>query len=79
MSIICCILRGSEVADFHLLWSDWENGKDLDTEVDAAIEDGNSLCCRFCPDSLVDHITAKVLAPEMDDELLILVYELVRR
>jgi hypothetical protein len=46
--------------------------------VDAAIEDGDSLCCHFCLDSLVDHMAAKVLAPEMDDELLILVCELVR-
>jgi hypothetical protein len=46
--------------------------------VDAAIEDGDSLCCRFCPDSLLDHIEAKVFAPEMDEELLIVVCELVR-
>jgi hypothetical protein len=78
MSIICCILGRSEVADFHLLQSDWENDKELDTKVDAAIEDGDSLCRPFCPDSLVDHIAAKVLAMEMDDELLILVCELVR-
>jgi hypothetical protein len=44
---------------------------ELATEVDAAIEDGDSLCCRFCPDSLLDHIAAKVFAPEMDEELLI--------
>jgi hypothetical protein len=37
MSVICCILGGSEVADFHLLWSDWENDKELDTKVDAAM------------------------------------------
>ncbi len=78
MSIICCILRGSEVADFHLLWTNWENDKELDSEVDAAIEDGNSLWRHFCPDSLVDHIAAKVLAPEMNEELLILVCKLVR-
>ncbi len=30
------------------------------------------------PDSLVDHIAAKVLALEMNDELLILVCEIVR-
>jgi hypothetical protein len=51
----------------------WENDKELDTKVDAAIEDGDSLCHRFCPDSLVDHIAAKVLALEMDEELLILI------
>jgi hypothetical protein len=79
MSVICCILGVSEVADFHLLRSDWENDKELDTKVDAAIEDGDSLCCHFCPDSLVDHIAAKVLALEMDKELLILVCELARR
>jgi hypothetical protein len=45
----------------------------LATKVDAAIEDGDSLCCRFCPDSLFDHISAKVFAPEMDEELLIVV------
>jgi hypothetical protein len=78
MSIICCILGGSEVADFHLLRSDWGNDKEFDTEVDAVIEDGNSLCWCFCLDSRVDHIAAKVLAPEMDEELLILVCELVR-
>jgi hypothetical protein len=43
MSIICCILGGSEIADFHLLWLDWENDKQLDTKVDAAIEDGEIL------------------------------------
>jgi hypothetical protein len=77
-SIICCILGGKEVADFHLFWSNWENDKELDTKVEAAIEDGDSSCCCFCPDSLVDHIAAKVLALEMDDELLILFCELVR-
>ncbi len=48
---------------------------ELATEVDAAIEDGDSLCCPFCPDSLLDHITitAKVFAPEMDEVLLIVV------
>jgi hypothetical protein len=46
---------------------------ELATEVDAAIEDGDSLCCRFCPDSLLVHIAAKVSAPEMDEELLIVV------
>ncbi len=46
--------------------------------MDAAIEDGDSLCCRFCPDALLDHIAAKVFAPEMDEELLIVVCELVR-
>jgi hypothetical protein len=75
--VICCILGGSEVADFYLLLSDWENDKELNTE-DAAIDNGDSFCCRFCPDSLVDHIAAKMLVPEMDDELLILVCELVR-
>jgi hypothetical protein len=78
MSIICCILRGCEVADFHLLQLDWQNDKELDAKVDATIDDEDSLCCHFCLDSLVDHIAAKVLAPEMDDELLILVCELVR-
>jgi hypothetical protein len=29
----------------------------------------------FCPDSLLDHIAAKVFAPEMDEELLIVVCE----
>jgi hypothetical protein len=51
---------------------------ELATKVDAAIEDGVSLCCRFCPDSLLDHIAAKVFAPEMDEKLLIVVCELVR-
>ncbi len=46
--------------------------------MDAAIEDDDSLCCRFCPDSLLDHIAAKVFAPEMDEDLLIVVCELVR-
>ncbi len=46
--------------------------------MDAAIEDGASLCCPFCPDLLFDHIAAKVFAPEMDEELLIVVCELVR-
>jgi hypothetical protein len=78
MSVICCIPRGSEVADFHLLQLDWENDNELDAAVDAAIDDGDSSCRRFCPDSLLDHIAAKVLALEMDDELLILVCELVR-
>ncbi len=44
---------------------------ELATEVDVAIEDGDSLCCHFCPDSLLDHIAAKVFAPEMNEELLI--------
>ncbi len=39
--------------------------------MDAAVEVGDSLCCRFCPDSLLDHIAAKVFTPEMDEELLI--------
>jgi hypothetical protein len=46
---------------------------ELATKVDAAIEYGDSLYCRFCPDSLLDHIAAKVFAPEMDEELLIVV------
>jgi hypothetical protein len=46
--------------------------------VDAAIEDGDFLRCRFCPDSLLDHIAAKVFALEMDEELLIVAGELVR-
>ena len=46
---------------------------ELATKVDAAIEDGDSLCCCFCPDSLFDHIVAKVFAPKMDEELLIVV------
>jgi hypothetical protein len=60
------------------LQTDWENDKELDAAVDIAIDDGDSLCHCFCLDSLVDHIAAKALAPEMDDELLILVCELVR-
>ncbi len=75
---ICCILGGSEDADLNLYRSDWENDIEVATEVDAAIEDGDSLCCCFCPDSLLDHIAAKVFAPEMDEELLIVVCELVR-
>jgi hypothetical protein len=51
---------------------------ELTTEVDAAIEDGDSLCCHFCPDSLLDQISAKVFAPEMNEELLIVVQELRR-
>ena len=43
---------------------------ELATEVDVAIEDGDSLCCHFCLDSLLDHIAAKVLAPEMNEELI---------
>ncbi len=73
MSIICCILEGSEVADFHLLLWDEEHDMEPATKVDAAIEDGDSLCCHFCPDSLLDHIAAKVFALEMDEELLIVV------
>ncbi len=46
--------------------------------MDAAVEGGDSLCFRFCPDSLLDHIAAKVFAPEMDEELIIVVCELVR-
>ena len=46
---------------------------ELTTEVDAAIEDGDSSCYRFCSDSLLYHIAAKVFAPEMDEELLIVV------
>jgi hypothetical protein len=46
---------------------------ELAIKKDAAIEDGDSLCCCFCPDSLLDHIAIKVLAPEMDEELLIVV------
>jgi hypothetical protein len=46
---------------------------ELATKVDAAIEDSDSLCCRLCPDSLLDHIVAKVFAPEMDEEVLIVV------
>jgi hypothetical protein len=37
-----------------------------EAEVDAAVEDGDYLCCRICLDSLLDHIAAKVFAPEMD-------------
>ncbi len=51
---------------------------ELATKVDATIEDGDSLCCRFFPESLLDHIAAKVFALEMDEELLISVWELVR-
>jgi hypothetical protein len=51
---------------------------ELTNKVDAAIEDGDSLCCRFCPNSFLDHIAAKVFTPEMDEELLIVVWELVR-
>jgi hypothetical protein len=46
---------------------------ELATKVNAAIEDGDSLCCRFCPDLLLDHIAATVFTPEMDEELLIVV------
>ncbi len=46
---------------------------ELATKVDAAIEDGDSLSCRFCPGSLLDHIAAKVFTLEMDEELLIVV------
>jgi hypothetical protein len=46
---------------------------ELATKVDAAIEGVDCLCCRFCPDSLLNHIAAKVFAPEMDEELLIVV------
>ncbi len=46
---------------------------ELTTKVDAAVEDGASSCCRFCPDSLLDHIAAKVFAPEMSEEILIVV------
>jgi hypothetical protein len=46
---------------------------ELATEVDAAKEDGDPSCCHFCPESLLHHIAAKVLAPEMDEELLIVV------
>jgi hypothetical protein len=72
-------LGGSEVADFYLLWSERENDKELDTKMDAAIEDGDSLFCCFWPHSLLDHIAAKVFAPEIDEELLIVVCELVKR
>ncbi len=47
---------------------------ELATEVDAAIEDGDSSCCRFYPDSLLNHIAAKVFALEMDEELLMVVW-----
>ncbi len=47
--------------------------------MDAGIDDGDSLHQSFCPDLLIDHIVAKVLAPKMYDELLILVHEFVRR
>ncbi len=67
------MLGGSEVTDFHLFLYDEEQDMELATKVDAAIEDGDSLCCHFCPDSLLDHIAAKVFAPEMDKELLIVV------
>jgi hypothetical protein len=46
---------------------------ELPTKVDTAIGYGDSLCCRFFPDSLLDHIAAKVFAPDMDEELLIVV------
>ncbi len=46
--------------------------------MDAAIEDGDSLCYCFCPDLLLDHIAAKVFAHEIIEELLIVVCELVR-
>ncbi len=46
--------------------------------MDAAIEDGDSLCCCVCPDALLDHIAAKVFTPEMDEELLIMVCKLVK-
>ncbi len=78
-SVICCILGGSEVADFHIFQSDWEHDIEFATKVVTAIEDGDSLCCCFCPDSFLDHIAAKVFAPEMNEELLIVVCELVRR
>ncbi len=73
MSAICCILGEGEVADFHLLLQNEEHDMELATEVNAVIEDGDSLCCRFCPDSLLDHIAAKVFTPEMDEDLLIMV------
>ncbi len=73
MSVICCILGGSEVADFHLLLQGEERDIELANKVDAAIEDGDSLYFRFCLDSLFDHIAAKVFAPEMNEELLIVV------
>jgi hypothetical protein len=46
---------------------------ELATKVDAAIEDGDSSCCCFFPDSLLNHIAAKVFAPEIDEELQIVV------
>ncbi len=46
---------------------------ELATKVDTAIKDADSLCCCFCPDSLLNHMAAKVFAPEMDEELLIVV------
>jgi hypothetical protein len=52
---------------------------ELTTEVDAAIEHGDSSHYHICLDSLLDHIAAKVFAPEMDEELLIVFRELVRR
>ncbi len=67
------MLGGSEVADFHLLLKDEERDMELATKVDAEIKDGDSLGCCLCPDSLLDHIAAKVFAPEMDEELLIVV------
>jgi hypothetical protein len=73
MNVICCILGGSEVADYHPLLEDEERDMELATKVDAAIEDGDSLYCRFFPDSLLNHIAAKVFALEMDEELLIVV------
>jgi hypothetical protein len=57
-SIFCCWMK-------NVIW--------IPTKVDAAIEDGDSLCSPFCPDSLLDHIAAKVFAQEMDEELLIVV------
>ncbi len=75
MTVICCIPGGSVGANFHLLQSDWENDKELNAKVDAAVDDGDSLCQHFCLDTLIDLIAAKVLALEMGDELLILVRE----
>jgi hypothetical protein len=46
---------------------------ELATKGDAAIEDGDSFCCHFCPDSLLDHIAANVFVSEMDEELPIVV------
>ena len=46
---------------------------ELATKVDAAIEDGDSSCCSFCLDSLLEQIAVKVFAPEMDEELLVVV------